>query len=136
MSVEEGDALDLKITINLRKDQEVAGSLAVNVGNIQILLLHRVMRLVQVGMNAFAGNSKKMSHFSKLFLMPLEVGKVSSLLISAFHWILGPSMKVLLSDEKYIDMKISIDGPTLLVPELKENPQLFTLYLGNIIIDM
>lgn len=58
-----------------------------------------------------------------------------SLLISAFHWILGPSMKVLLSDEKYIDMKISMDGPTLLVPELKENPQLFTFYLGNIIID-
>ena len=67
--------------------------------------------------------------------MPLEVGKVCSLLISAFHWILGPSMKVLLSDEKYIHMKISMDGPTFLVPELKENPQLFTFYLGNIIID-
>jgi hypothetical protein len=56
LSVEEGDALDLKISINLKKEQEVAGSLSVNVGNIQILLLHRVMRLVQVGMNAFAGN--------------------------------------------------------------------------------
>ena len=68
--------------------------------------------------------------------MPLEVGKVSSLLISAFHWILGPSMKVLLSDEKYIEMKISMDGPTFLVPEMKENPQLFTFYLGNMIRDM
>ena len=48
MSIEDGDALDLKITINLKKGQEVAGSLSAKVGNVQILLLHRVMRLVQV----------------------------------------------------------------------------------------
>ena len=68
--------------------------------------------------------------------MPLEVGKVSSLLISAFHWILGPSMKVLLSDEKYIEMKISMDDPTFLVAESKENPLLFTFYPSNMIRDL
>ena len=64
--------------------------------------------------------------------MPLEVGKVSSMFLSACHWILGPSMKVLISNDKYIDIKFNMDGPTLLIPEMKENPQLFTVYLGNL----
>ena len=67
--------------------------------------------------------------------MPLEVEKVSSMILSACHWILGPSIKVLLHDDKYIDIKFKMDGPTLLIPEMKENPQLFTVYLGNLMND-
>ena len=72
----------------------------------------------------------------QLYLMPLEVGKVSSYLLSASHWLLGPSIKVFLSDDKYIDIKIKMDGPTLLIPEMKENPELFSVYLGNLIVDV
>ena len=107
--------MNLKIIINLKKDQEVAGSLAANVGNVQILLLHRVIRLAQ------------------LYLMPLEIGKVASMIVSGCHWVLGPSIKTLLSNDKFINIKFTMDGPTFHVPEMKENPQLLTFYLGNII---
>ena len=48
VSVEEGDALELKITINLKKNQQTSGSFAANIGHFHILLLHRVIRLLQV----------------------------------------------------------------------------------------
>ena len=64
--------------------------------------------------------------------MPLEVGTVVNNVISICHWLLGPSIKVLVNNDKFINIKFTMDGPTFLVPELKENPQLFTFYLGNI----
>ena len=48
ISVEEGDALELKITINLKLNQQTSGSFAANVGHFHILILHRVVRLLQV----------------------------------------------------------------------------------------
>ena len=48
LSVEEGDALELKITINLKENQQTSGSFAANIGHFHILVLHRVTRLLQV----------------------------------------------------------------------------------------
>ena len=89
LSVEEGEALDLKITINLRKEEASAGSLNLTMGNIQILLLHRVLRLIQ------------------MYFSPLDLKKVSGRILSTLHWVIGPSLKVLQNKEKHIGVKIT-----------------------------
>ena len=112
--MEEGDALEMKITINLRKEEASAGSLNLTMGNIQILLLHRVLRLIQ------------------MYFSPLDLKKVSGRILSTLHWVVGPSLKVLQNKEKHIGVKIKMDGPTLILPEQKENQDLFSIYLGQV----
>ena len=112
--MEEGDALEMKITINLRKEEAAAGSLNLTMGNIQILLLHRVLRLIQ------------------MYFSPLDLKKVSGRILSTLHWVIGPSLKVLQNKEKHIGVKIKMDGPTLILPEQKENQDLFSIYLGQV----
>ena len=114
LGVEEGDALDLKITINLRKGDASAGSLQVAVGSLQLLLLHRVLRLVQ------------------LYLCPLDLEKVCSRLLPAALWLLGPSIRILQSRDRHIGIKVKVDGATLLLPEMKENQHLFCINLGKV----
>ena len=104
----------MKITINLRKEEASAGSLNVTMGNIQVLLLHRVLRLVQ------------------MYFSPLDLRKVSGRILSTLHWLVGPSLKVLQNKEKHIGVKIKMDGPTLILPEQKENQDLFSIYLGQV----
>ena len=104
----------MKITINLRKEEASAGSLNVTMGNIQVLLLHRVLRLVQ------------------MYFSPLDLRKVSGRILSTIHWVVGPSLKVLQNKEKHIGVKIKMDGPTLILPEQKENQDLFSIYLGQV----
>ena len=106
--------MDMKITINLRKEEASAGSLNVTMGNIQVLLLHRVLRLVQ------------------MYFSPLDLRKVSGRILSTLHWLVGPSLKVLQNKEKHIGVKIKMDGPTLILPEQKENQDLFSIYLGQV----
>ena len=126
LSIEDGNALDFKVTINLKENQTVAGSLAANIGNIHILLLHRVIRLIQVGRETIHNSDVSL----QLYLMPLEVKQALKMLVSCFHWALGPSFKIITTGEKFVEMKVTMDGPTILIPETKENPQLFTFYLG------
>ena len=106
--------MDLKITINLRKEEASAGSLNLTMGNLQVLLLHRVLRLVQ------------------MYFSPLDLKKVFARSLRVLHWIFGPSLKVLQSKEKHIGVKIKMDGPTLILPEQKENQDLFSIYLGQV----
>ena len=46
--MEDGDALDLKLSINLKQNQNSNGSISASVGNLQILVLHRIIRIFQV----------------------------------------------------------------------------------------
>ena len=46
--MEDGDALDLKLSINLKQNQNSSGSISASVGNLQILVLHRIIRIFQV----------------------------------------------------------------------------------------
>ena len=112
--MEDGDAFDLKITINLKKNELSAGSLNLSVGNVHILLLHRVIRLLQ------------------LYLSPINLNKVWSRLLPSLHWCIGPSLRVLQSRDRHIIVRIKMDGPTLLIPEMKENHHLYSIYLGKI----
>ena len=48
ISVEDGDALDIKITLNLKNKFGSSGCFAANIGNFHVLILHRVVRLFQV----------------------------------------------------------------------------------------
>ena len=55
-----------------------------------------------------------------------------SKLAKPFSWIVEPSLKVFKQDEKYIDIKLKIDGPTFVFPESRENHHLIAVYLGKI----
>ena len=89
LSVEEGDAVNLKITINLKKEEKSAGSLTLTLGNFHILLLHRVLRLIQ------------------MYLSPLDLSKAWRRFVPIIHWVLGPSLRVFQSKDKHIDVKIT-----------------------------
>ena len=104
----------MKITINLKKEELSAGSLNLSIGNLQLLVLHRVLRLLQ------------------LYLSPLDLHRTWSLVLPVLHWAVGPSLRVFQSRDKYISVKVKMDGPTLLIPEMKENPHLFSVYLGKV----
>ena len=46
---------------------------------------------------------------------------------------IGQSLKALLSaEDKFVNIKFNMEGPTLLLPESRENPDLIALYFGNI----
>ena len=54
-------------------------------------------------------------------------------LVRAFHWMIGPSLKIFLNKEKFVDIKFKIEGPTFIIPEGRENPQVIAISLGIII---
>ena len=57
-------------------------------------------------------------------------------LVRAFHWMIGPSLKIFLNKEKFVDIKFKIEGPTFIIPEGRENPQVIAISLGIMIIIM
>jgi hypothetical protein len=114
LSVEDGDAIDLKIKISLRKDDPAAGSVSLTVGSLQLLLHHRVLRLL------------------RLYLSPLDLAGSWARVLALATWILGPGIKILSSRERHVSLRVKMDGPTLLVPEMKENHNLLSLYLGKV----
>ena len=113
--MEEGDALELKITINLKENQQTSGSFAANIGHFHILVLHRVTRLLQ------------------FYFSPLDFWMLVGSLVRAFHWMIGPSLKIFLNKEKFVDIKFKIEGPTFIIPEGRENPHVIAISLGKII---
>ena len=53
-------------------------------------------------------------------------------LVRAFHWMIGPSLKIFLNKEKFVDIKFKMEGPTFIIPEGRENPQVIAISLGKI----
>ena len=115
--VDEGEALDLKVTINLKKEEDSAGSLSINIGNFHILILHRVLRLLQ------------------LFLSPLDFPKTIGKFAKVCHWLFGNSLKTLQEEKRHIIYKFKMDGPHFLMPDTKENSGFLMLYLGKVSIE-
>ena len=54
-------------------------------------------------------------------------------MVRAFHWMIGPSLKIFLNKEKFVDIKFKIEGPTFIIPEGRENPHVVAISLGKII---
>ena len=52
-------------------------------------------------------------------------------MVRAFHWMIGPSLKIFLNKEKFVDIKFKIEGPTFIIPEGRENPQVIAVSLGT-----
>ena len=52
-------------------------------------------------------------------------------LVRAFHWMIGPSLKIFLNKEKFVDIKLNMEGPTFIIPEGRENPQVIAFSLGK-----
>ena len=130
ISVEEGDALELKLTINLKPNQQTSGSFAANIGHFHVLVLHRVIRLLQV-ISRYHRVNLHFCFYFQFYVSPLDFMRLLGNLVQAFHWLIGPSLKIFLDKEKFVDLKFKMEGPTFIVPEGRENPQVLAFYLGE-----
>ena len=62
--------------------------------------------------------------------MTLE--KVLGLCISPLNKVLGPSLASFKREKKLIDIKFKMEGPTIIVPESRENPKFLAIDLGKV----
>ena len=67
-----------------------------------------------------------------MYFSPMNLEKLIKILVGSVHWIIGPSLKDFLHEEKYVNIKFTMEGPTFIVPESRENPQMIAVHLGKI----
>ena len=67
-----------------------------------------------------------------MYLSPMNLEKVMKILVGSVHWAVGPSLKDFLCEEKYVNIKFNMEGPTFIIPESRENPQMIAVHLGRI----
>ena len=67
-----------------------------------------------------------------MFFSPMNMEKLIKIIVGSIHWMIGPSLKDFLHEEKYVNIKFFMEGPTFIIPESRENPQLIAVHLGKI----
>ena len=67
-----------------------------------------------------------------MYLSPMNLEKVMKIVVGSVHWAVGPSLKDFLCEEKYVNIKFNMEGPTFIIPESRENPQMIAVHLGRI----
>ncbi|XP_023343760.1 uncharacterized protein LOC111713174 [Eurytemora carolleeae] len=113
MWLEEGNMLEMRLVLNLSKNAENGGFLNINIGNIHLLILHRVYRLLQMYCAPVPLN-----------LIYLKLRKIKNKLPS-------PSFSPIPS----LGLKVSMEGPTFIIPVSRDTQDTISVYSGRTTIE-